>query len=546
MTSSLLEVDGLEVVNSLTGDRLVKGISFGIGPGETVALVGESGSGKSLTARAMIGLLPAGLVATGSASIRSRELLTASERSLRDLRGTGLGMLLQDPFTMLNPLIRVKTLFAETLKAGRPGVRIELPEEIERRLAEVGITDPAVAEKYPWELSGGMRQRIGLAAAIARDPLLLIADEPTTALDVTTQREVLMLLRRIQSARGMGLLLITHDLQIAFSLSDRVLVMSEGELVEQGTTNRLRTNAEHEYTRRLLAAGSSQSSPRTTSPATSTPALLQVRDLRKQFRSRGDRGADSGWALKGIDLDLYDGHSVGVIGESGSGKTTLARCLLGLETPTSGTIDVNGLALHDYARLNPTDLSAARRQVQCVFQDPYSSLNPSHRIGYILAEAIRLRSGRLQRDAVAGEVGRLLADVGLPPTVAKRRPVSLSGGQRQRVAIARALAMRPAILVCDEPVAALDATVQAQVLDVLRGVQAAGVNLLFITHDLSVAREMTDEVVVLHRGEVVERGSTATVLDAPRHDYTRRLVAAIPTGSADWLGDRTTEQEDRA
>ncbi|GAA1713070.1 ABC transporter ATP-binding protein [Kribbella yunnanensis] len=543
--AGLLSVKGL-CLRNVAGRNLVSDLSFTVGPGETVALVGESGSGKSLTAKAIIGLLPKGITASGEILLGSEDLQAASAKRMREVRGGRVGLLLQDPFTMLNPLIRVGTLLGETLcsqrrAAGEPKrSSAELKIEIRRRLQEVGLA-AGTDRKYPWELSGGMRQRVGLAATVAKDPALLIADEPTTALDATTQREVLLLLKRIQEERGMGLLLITHDLRVAFSLSDRVLVMSQGCLLEDGDPDTLREDPKTEYTKKLLAADLPRGYCRTELPVVDRRPLLKVENLRKQFNTRQRKtAARTAWALKGVSLELQDGVNVGVIGESGSGKTTLARCLLGLERPTSGTMEVDGRRYENLADLSRRDQAAVRSTMQCVFQDPYSSLNPSHSIGYILAEAIKLRAHHdIAPEEVAAETEALLGEVELPADFVKRLPVSLSGGQRQRVAIARALAMRPRILLCDEPVAALDASVQAQVLELLRKVQAGGVNLLFITHDLPVVRQMTDELVVLFRGEVAERGRTADVIDNPQHAYTKRLLAAVPTGTRDWLREET-------
>ncbi|TCO54174.1 ATP-binding cassette domain-containing protein [Actinocrispum wychmicini] len=528
MADPLVSVRDLVVSDVDSGARIVDGIGFDVARGETVAIVGESGSGKSMTARALMGLLPQGVRASGTAMFGPDNLITAPERRMRRIRGSGIGMLLQDPFTLLNPLIRTGTHIGETLRSAGRFSRADLRREVARRLDEVGVRQATA--RYPVELSGGMRQRVGLAAAIAKNPDLLIADEPTTALDSTTQREVLRLLRDIQRDRGMSLLLITHDLNVAFSLCDRVLVMHSGVILEEATPDQLRAHPATEYTARLLAADLpldrrlDRIQPATTTPIAArvvnpSPGrpLLRVRDLVKRF--------DGHQALKGVDVEVIAGCSVGVVGESGSGKTTLARCVLGLETPTSGSIELDGTPL------SPADLGRVRGMVQCVFQDPYSSLNPAHSIGFTLGEVIRRRGTPGEADEVAG----LLASVGLPADYARRRPVALSGGQRQRVAIARALAMRPKILVCDEPVAALDVSVQAQVLQLLRDLQDQGLTLLFITHDLSVVRQMTDELVVLYRGEVVESGPTEKVLGDPRHDYTQRLLAAVPSGTADWL-----------
>ena len=545
-TGPLLGVEDLVVRTSAGGRRLVDGIGFSIAVGESVGIVGESGSGKSMTARAIMGLLPLGTAAQGRIMLGDREVSAMAERDLRRMRGADIGLLMQDPFTILNPLTTAGDQLAETLTAGRTGgaarlSRKALVDDVRRRLGEVGIADPAVAGKYPFELSGGMRQRVALAAAIARDPRLLIADEPTTALDATTQREVLALLRRIQRERRMGLLLITHDLRVAFSVCDRILVMRAGEIVEEAAPAALRTAPSSDYTASLLAAESALDRARPAPPSSTAGerrVLLQATEVTKRFALPRRRRKHADWpiALDRVDLELVEGRSVGVVGESGSGKTTLARCVLGLEQPTSGSIQVDGLELSRYDRLSKAELHRARRAVQCVFQDPYSSLNPSHPIGFILGEAIRQRAGASPtRDDVAREVAGLLERVGLPAGFAGRRPVALSGGQRQRIAIARALAARPRIIVCDEPVSALDVSVQAQVLDVLKEVQAQGVTLLFITHDLAVARQMTDDLVVLYRGTVVETGPTEQVLTRPQHAYTQRLLAAVPSGTPGWL-----------
>lgn len=606
MTEPLVAVRGLTVAGP-GGRVIVDDVAFDVAPGETVGLVGESGSGKSMTVRAVAGLLPAGVTARGAVRYGGDDLLGLSERELKQRRGGGIGYLMQDPFTMLNPLTRVRTTLKETLAARRPGP--VQPEEIERRLAEVGIHQPGVADRYPFELSGGMRQRVALAAALANDPRLLIADEPTTALDATTQRDVLRLLRTIQRARGMGLVLITHDLQLAFGTCGRVLVMYAGSLLEEATPERLQRQPGHPYTRGLLDAEvpvgrrkaelrgipgrvpradevadrctfasrcafvdaeclagrpplqdvAGESGQRTAcvrfaavrnelavtaadaaggADVPVEPAgevLVDVRQLTKRFVTRRQRRSGGGTtALDEVTLQLREGRTLGVVGESGSGKSTLGRCLLGLERPEAGRIELAGHDVSDYTRLSRADLRRVRGLIQCVFQDPYSSLNAAHTVGFALEEALRQRSDADGADT-AGEVTQLLEAVGLAADYARRYPAALSGGERQRIAIARALAVRPRVLVCDEPTAALDLSVQAQVLEVLRNLRQTGVTLLFITHDLGVVRQMTDEVVVLHRGRIVETGPTATVLDAPEHSYTRRLVAALPRRDEPWL-----------
>ncbi|MBB5958646.1 peptide/nickel transport system ATP-binding protein [Saccharothrix tamanrassetensis] len=576
---------------------LVRGVSFRVGPGETVGLVGESGSGKSLTARALVSLLPQELRSGGSARLDDTELL--GRKDLRGVRGHRVALLMQDPFTMLNPLATVGTHLVESLPGRADRV------EVARRLAEVGIDDPAVAGRYPFQLSGGMRQRVALAAALAKDPGLLIADEPTTALDVTTQRDVLALLRRIQTERRMGLVLITHDLRVARQACDRVLVMYAGALVESARSADLDAPA-HPYTAGLLRSvpsvthrqpvllgipgsvpaaadvvdrcpfadrcgwaepactehapplvdlgdratacrrhgGIDLSPPELAEPdaepvGDARATLLDVADLVKVYRSIGLRRTEH-TALAGVSLHVGEGESLAVVGESGSGKTTLARAVLGLTDPTSGRITLGGLDVTSYRRLRSADRARARRLVQCVFQDPYSSLNPAHTVGYTLAESLRRRGEDLD---VESEVDSLLDLVGLPASYAGRRPVALSGGQRQRVAIARALAVRPRLLVCDEPVAALDVSVQAQVLEVLRKAnRELGIALLFITHDLAVARQVTDRMVVMHRGRIVEHGATADVLDAPTHPYTVRLVQSVPDAAPHTEGEAHVTQ----
>ncbi|MGH4001814.1 MAG: nickel ABC transporter ATP-binding protein NikE [Pseudonocardiaceae bacterium] len=543
----LLDVESLVVTQTATGRRIVDGIDFHLRQGESVALVGESGSGKSLTSRALMALLPLGLASSGRMRLGEVELSTTNERQMIGLRGQRIGLLMQDPFTMLNPLTTAATHLAETLRSrsdGGPAGRSAMDADISRRLEEVGIVDPAAGHKYPFELSGGMRQRIALAAALAKDPQLLIADEPTTALDTTTQRDVLRLLRRIQRERQMGLLLITHDLKVAFSLCERIMVMNAGKIVETAEAETLRDSPQDDYTARLLAADLALDIDDTADNGRAVrqgdlgaAVLLKVSALTKQFGQRRMRKTvEVPAALEEVDMTVTEGRSVGLVGESGSGKSTLARCVLGLEQPTSGSIRIDDLELGDYTALSRAERRQARQAVQCVFQDPYSTLNPSHSIGFTLTEAVRHRKGRASTpEETEQEIAQLLTQVGLPPDVLGRRPAAFSGGQRQRIAIARALAMKPRLLICDEALSALDVSVQAQVLEVLEGVKANGVTLLFITHDLAVARHITDDLVVLHRGHVVETGPTGQVLTNPQQDYTRRLLAAVPTGEPAWL-----------
>jgi peptide/nickel transport system ATP-binding protein len=606
MSEPLLEALDLRIERVRERERapIVDGISLAIARGETIGIVGESGSGKSLTARSLVGLLPRGVEARGTVRHRGRDLLALSERELRGVRGREIAYLPQDPFTMLNPLRSVERHITEMLRGadGRPLDRDARRAEAVRRLEEVGITDPGVANRFPFELSGGMRQRVAIASALALDPEVLIADEPSTALDAISQHRILRQLKEIQATRGMGLALITHDLRLAFSMCDRVYVLYAGSVVEQGLADRLQAVPSHPYTlglllseppadRRvralvsipgsvpaarevvgqcpfasrcewvqdrcragdppLLEVAPGQLSACVRLPeiadelaarrrALVAPAEPVVRDeshavvleadgVSKAFAA--SRRSGEVHALRGVSLRLRQGESLGVVGESGSGKTTLARCLVGLETATGGRIEIDGIDATDRGRLPAADQARLRRSIQYVFQDPYDSLNPALTIGTSLAEALRVAPPEARVP-----VGELLELVGLPAEYAKRKPVALSGGERQRVAIARSVAVRPRILVCDEPVSALDVSVQAQILGLLAQLrQELQMTLLFITHDLAIVRQVADDVVVMHRGEVVERGPVDRVLDSPEHPYTQRLVEAVPRADGAWL-----------
>jgi peptide/nickel transport system ATP-binding protein len=610
----LLTVRDLRIESRIGGHRhgIVTGIDLEIAPGETVGIVGESGSGKSMTARALIGLLPGGVAATGEIRYGGRNLLDLPERALAQLRGREIGLIMQDPFTMLSPLLRCGRHIDEALRdeSGRKLGKAARRAEAVRRLAEVGIHDPSVAERYPFELSGGMRQRVGIAAALARDPRILIADEPSTALDVTTQKEILALLRSLQQSRGMGLILITHDLRVAFSMCDRITVLYAGSVLEVAPAAAVEQEPRHPYTlglllseppgdRRLsslvaipgsvadpddvtdvcafsprcvwaapecragkpplreIAAGrltacvrieeiqeqmretraTANRSAHVELASQGREALVTVRDLTKVFDSgRGDRSR-SVTALGGVSVDLAAGESVGLVGESGSGKTTLARCLMGLETPSSGQITIDGIDAADYAALTGRDRAKLRQSVQMIFQDPYSTLNPVRTVGATLKEALAM--GPRGNDDLDGRLRTLLDRVGLPEAYAGRKPVALSGGERQRIAIARALAVEPKVIVCDEPASALDVSVQAQILNLLRALRAElGISYLFITHDLAVVRQLVERIYVLHRGQVVEAGPVDSVLDDPQDPYTVRLVDSVPRSEGEWLGTR--------
>ena len=610
MKTPLLEARGLRIESRLGGRRrlIVAGVDLSVAAGETVGVVGESGSGKSIAAKALIGLLPSGVFAQGEVLYQGRNLLGLPERELARIRGHEVGLVLQDPFAMLNPLMRCGRHIDEMLHdaRGRPLSKQARRAEAIRRLAEVGIPDPGVADRYPFQLSGGMRQRVALAAALARDPKVLIADEPTTALDVTTRREILALLKSLQNSRGMALVLITHDLRIAFSMCDRVFVLYAGTMLEVGAASAIEAEPLHPYTLGLLlseppanrrlsemvaisgsvaapddVAASCAFAPRckwveaectAAKPALGRAGqgrltacirvddirdgmremrhaaerrahtaattglgkpLVTVRLLKKVFESPGRGAARLVTAVGGVSFEIGANESVGLVGESGSGKTTVARCLVGLETPSSGAITIDGIAAADYRVIDPRDRKLLRQTIQIIFQDPYSSLNPVLSIGSTLKEALALRNPEAKN--LEGKMRDLLRRVGLPPGYASRKPVALSGGERQRVAIARAIAIEPKVIVCDEPVSSLDVSVQAQILNLLKSLRVElGVSYLFITHDLAVVRQLADRIYVLYRGRIVEAGPVDDVLDRPKHEYTARLLASVPSANAEW------------
>ena len=492
-------------VTDRSGRVIVDDVNVNARLGRTLVIVGESGAGKSMLARTLCALTPSALSASGTVTLRGQDYdLESDQERLKKQRGGGIVWLPQDPFTSLAPTLPC----GEQITAARTGSRSERSQRARALLADVGL-DARVARSYPHELSGGMRQRVAIAAALDSEPRVLIADEPTTALDVTTQRDILTLLTRLRDEHAMTLVLVTHDLALARQFGDDVIVMKDGQIVEEGTVNEVLTSPVHEYTKRLADA-----EPRIDGPnpraGNSTPAgaetIVEVRDLTKVFRSRKDAHV----ALMDVSLDIAQGESIGIVGESGSGKTTLARIIVGLEHADSGTVRVNARA----------DRGPA---VGIVFQNPYSALNPARTIGQTLAEAAAV-AGR-----PASDVAELLAAVELPAEYAKRRPASLSGGERQRVAIARALATRPRVLIADEAVSALDVSVQASVLDLLTRLQAEqGFALVFITHDLAVARAMCDRLVIMKGGVVVEEGPTEEILHNPSEGYTVQLLSAVP------------------
>ncbi|MET7772906.1 ABC transporter ATP-binding protein [Nocardia sp. NPDC005366] len=505
----------------------LSGVSLSIARGEVVALVGESGSGKSTLAQAVIGLLgAAGEITGGTVVFDGQAIGSDNERTLRRLRGARIGFVPQDPGLSLNPVRRVGDQVAETLLVHGLADRRTARDRAVRLLADAGLDRPELrANQFPHELSGGQRQRVLIASALIAEPDLVIADEPTSALDATVARRVLDRLAEQTAARGTAVLLITHDLAIAAERADRLVVLHNGEIVESGPTATVLRRPRHPYTRRLLAASPSLA-PFEGFRRVRThegPPLLAVRDLRKSFRARGG-GAVT--AVSGVGFDLARGETLSLVGESGSGKSTTARIALRLTEPDSGTVTFDG---HDVNRLRGSRLRGLRQRFQVVYQNPYASLDPRWRIARLVEEPLRAYGvgNRFERRA---RVRELLDQVALPAGFDQRRPAELSGGQRQRVAIARALALHPDLLVLDEPVSALDASVQAQILELLDRLQRElDLSYLFISHDLAVVRRISDRVAVMRHGHIVETGSTAAIFDNPQHAYTRELLSAIPT-----------------
>ena len=524
----LLSIRGLSVSFG-QGDRevrAVKNISFDIGEGETVALVGESGSGKSVTALSVIQLLPYPLAhhPSGSIKFRGQELMGAPNSELHSIRGDRIAIIFQEPMTSLNPLHTIERQVGEIMMVHKGLDKAQARERIIDLLTQVGLPEVESRLKdYPHQLSGGQRQRVMIAMALANDPDLLIADEPTTALDVTIQAQILKLLRDLQQKRGLSMLLITHDLGIVRKVADRVCVMTGGEIVEAGETEEIFERPVHAYTKHLLAA---EPKGHPGKPREDAAEIMATDDLKVWFPiKRGVLRRTIGHikAVDGVTMRVREGHTVGVVGESGSGKTTLAMGLLRLQS-SMGDIRFRGNNIHE---LGWKELRPLRREMQIVFQDPYGSLSPRMSIGQIIEEGLLVHGGagnyHERRTLIAGA----LTEVGLEPDMQDRYPHEFSGGQRQRIAIARAMVLKPKFVVLDEPTSALDMSVQAQIVDLLRDLQDRHrLAYLFISHDLKVVRALADEVIVMRAGKVVEQGPADGIFENPREPYTRALIAA--------------------
>ncbi|MEJ6393686.1 ABC transporter ATP-binding protein [Gymnodinialimonas sp. 2305UL16-5] len=513
----MLEIDALSL--SIGRTEILHDVSLSIGEGEIFGLVGESGSGKSMTALALMGLLPLRARTEGAARLDGIDLLRLPERDLCALRGNDISMIFQEPMTALNPVQTIGDQVAETLTIHGKADRAEALAVARDRLDRVGLSHIGL-DRFPHELSGGQRQRVCIAAAIALHPRLLIADEPTTALDVTTQAQILDLLKGLVAEENMSLLLITHDLAVVADMADRIAVMQRGVVVETGPTRQVLAEQAHPYTRALFAASAHQ--PERAGNA-AKDAILRVDNVHRHYPGprQGLSRGDPVRAVDGVTFDLQRGESLGLVGESGCGKSTLTRAILGLDPVTSGTITLNGHSVY------PGMARALRADVQVVFQDPYGSFNPRWRVDRIIAEPFHLLDNPPEpRPAVAAA----LEAVRLSPADMEKYPHEFSGGQRQRIAIARALITRPKLLVLDEAVSALDVSVRAQILDLLADLQGElGLSYLFISHDLTVVRAITDRVLVMQKGQIVEQGATEQVFTAPAHPYTQNLLAAAPT-----------------
>lgn len=524
---NILEVRNLSVKLPGDGDRAhaVKDISFSVAPGEIVCVVGESGSGKSVTASAVMGLLPAALQpVAGETLLEGEDTLKASKTRLRDLRGTRMAMIFQEPMTALNPVTKVGEQIGEVLEIHTDMSASERRKRAIEIMAAVHLPDPEkMVDAFPHQLSGGQRQRIMIAMALVLDPSLLIADEPTTALDVTTQAQILKLIKEMQERRGTGVLFITHDFGVVAEIADKIVVMQNGSVVEYGDRDDVLLRPKEPYTKMLMASVPSMTPP--DREAKTGEKAIDVSGLNKIY-------GRSGWlvkerivhAVQNVDLHVRKGETLGIVGESGSGKSTAARCIARLIDPTSGSISLHGTEI---ARLPESRLRQHRRKVQIVFQDPYRSLNPRRTIGLSLIEA-PVNFG-VPKDKAIANARDLMKLVGLSGDALERYPHQFSGGQRQRICIARALAVEPEVLIADEAVSALDVSVQAQVLELLDDIRERyNLAMLFITHDLRVAAQICDRLIVMKKGVVVEQGPTKEVYSNPKDDYTRLLLEAAP------------------
>ena len=530
--NALVDVRQLSVSYRTNGqvNHAVRALSFAIARGETVAIVGESGSGKSTLANAILGLLPdTAQISTGQLWVDGSDLTHANERQKRAVRGRTVGLVPQDPMVSLNPTLRIGQQIAEALILAKGKRYPAVDADIVELLQQVGIDKPVLrARQYPHELSGGMRQRVLIAIALAGNPRLIIADEPTSALDVTVQRKILDHLQRLVSERGIALLIITHDLGVATDRADRILVMQQGELVEQGPPRQILTAPQHDYTRALIAAApafAKRREPLIRIDPMEEP-ILSLKNVGKTFALPKVKGEDNTFvALENLNFEVYSGQTLAIVGESGSGKSTALRIALGLEKPTQGQV---WFEQQDVTHLSWRDFRPLRQRLQLVQQNPFAALDPRFTVFESIVEPL-VSFGLLKGPALEHAARELISRVHLPVSFLDRLPRELSGGQCQRVAIARALALKPDLLLLDEPVSALDVSVQAHILDLLEELQRdMGIAYVLVSHDLSVVANFAHEVLVLRNGKVVEQGTVERIFNHPASDYTRELIAAIP------------------
>jgi peptide/nickel transport system ATP-binding protein len=535
ITRPLLQVQNLSIdFHTRNGTvNAVRNVDWHIEQGETLAIIGESGSGKSVSTSAIMGLIdvPPGVIRSGNIWYEGDDLLKISEEKRRSINGYKIGMVFQDTLAALNPVYPIGWQVAETFRAH--GVDSAIANKKAHELLErVGLDNVAQRySAYPHQFSGGQRQRIMIAMAIALKPNLLIADEPTTALDVTVQARILALLKELQAENGMGLLLITHDLGVVSGVADRIVVMNSGQNVETGTVEQILQAPSHPYTKKLLNSIPGRRGLNTVGNISEGhDVILEVRELKKYYLSPTTlfkrRNDSVERALDGVSFELRQGETLGIVGESGSGKSTLARTLLGLESTTSGSVHFCGANI---TTMSSAEFQRVRRHIQMVFQDPSSSLNPRMSVEQIICEPWAIHPDVMPSRQWRSRVGELLEQVGLDASDAKRSPHQFSGGQRQRIAIARALALKPKIIICDEAVSSLDVSIQAQVIALLKKLKADyGLSYLFIAHNLSVVGDFADRVMVMYKGSIVEQGETAEVFGNPKNQYTRDLLAAEP------------------
>ena len=520
---ALLTIESLSV--SIGDKRILRGVSFALEAGQVLGVVGESGSGKSMTALSIMGLLPQSGQATGAITFEGQQLTTLSEAQLCRVRGARIGMVFQEPMTALNPVMTIGDQVAEVVRLHLGGSRKQALAAARRALDRVGL--PAARfplERYPHELSGGQRPRVAIAIAIVLSPRLIIADEPTTALDVTTQAQILDLLRQLVREDGAALILVSHDLAVVAEIADRVAVMKDGQIVEQDETAALFANLTHPYTRALAVDAARVPARRGTPDLTARP-VLEAKGVVRDYPGprRFLRKAPAFRAVSEVSLAIRPGEIVGLVGESGCGKSTLLRTLLALEAPQGGQVELTGQPF------SPTAPHALRRHIQVVFQDPHGSFDPRWTVERLVAEPLHLIGTKPTPAERRAKVEKVLAQVGLPAEAADRYPHQFSGGQRQRIAIARALIVEPSVIALDEAVSALDVTVRAEVLDLLaRLSDELGLAYLFVSHDMGVVRGLTDRVLVMQAGRIVEQGVTAEVFANPQHPYTAQLIAATP------------------